>query len=104
MQQVIRMHLATRRSPHGNVLPVDDLELFLDLRRGLYGRDWRDAIRDSEGNHMVQYAAILYPGPPLAYHEGIEALPAYPGSAPLLEQRLREILRSALTATAPPIP
>jgi predicted component of viral defense system (DUF524 family) len=59
---------------------------------------YRDAIRDPAGRRMVQYAAVLYPGPPVRYDPGIEALPAYPGAGPLLAQCLREVLAVALDA------
>ncbi len=57
---------------------------------------YRDALRDSEQRQVVQYAAILYPGPTQNYGNGIEALQAIPGSEVSLEERLRAILSSAL--------
>ena len=57
---------------------------------------YRDAIRDSKLRQVVQYAAILYPGPSWSYGNGIEALQALPGSEVLLEERLRVIFSNAL--------
>jgi predicted component of viral defense system (DUF524 family) len=38
---------------------------------------YRDVIRDQQGNHVVKYAAILYPGESCTYYDGIEAIRAY---------------------------
>ncbi len=57
---------------------------------------YRDAIRDEALHRVVHYAAILYPGPEVRYADGIEALPARPGEAGPIEQRLRDVLRVAL--------
>lgn len=57
---------------------------------------YRDALRDSEQRQVVQYAAILYPGPTQNYGHGIEALQAIPGSEVSLEKRLEAILLRAL--------
>jgi hypothetical protein len=48
---------------------------------------YRDAIRDEEGDSLVRYAAILYPGPETHYAKDLVALHAYPGSERVLEQR-----------------
>ncbi len=48
-------------------------------------------FEDSKLRQVVQYAAILYPGPSWSYGNGIEALQALPGSEVLLEERLRAI-------------
>jgi hypothetical protein len=40
---------------------------------------YRDAIRDVDGERVVDYAAILYPGPDQSFGGGIGALSAYPG-------------------------
>lgn len=57
---------------------------------------YRDAIRDREQQRVVQYAAILYPGPDQFYGDGIEALQAYPGMETSLQERLQSILVTAL--------
>ena len=60
---------------------------------------YRDAIRDKAGNHVVAYAAILYPGAMQQYHtDDIEALQAYPDALLVeqLEQRIRSVLFKAL--------
>jgi hypothetical protein len=56
---------------------------------------YRDAIRDSNDARVVEYAAILYPGPEFRLHDDIEALSALPGSTALREavsRRAREWL------------
>ena len=54
---------------------------------------YRDAIRDAGGSRVVQYAAVMYPGPTCRYGPGVEALHAVPGTAGsepwLLEQMLQ---------------
>lgn len=57
---------------------------------------YRDAIRDEQGRHVVEYAAILYPGPAVPYDEGLEALSAVPGMESALETRLGEVIAAAL--------
>lgn len=58
---------------------------------------YRDAIRDAAGNHVVEYAAIMYPGSESkTYGRGLEALSSLPGSVGVLEARLRKILFEAL--------
>lgn len=57
---------------------------------------YRDAIRDSEGRRVVQYAAILYPGPQQLYPDGIEALSAQPEQEEALVKRLRQVFLAAL--------
>jgi predicted component of viral defense system (DUF524 family) len=39
---------------------------------------YRDAIRDEQGHRVVQYAAILYPGPTVTYTRNLEAIEADP--------------------------
>ncbi|MFW6359378.1 MAG: nuclease domain-containing protein, partial [Chroococcales cyanobacterium] len=58
---------------------------------------YRDAIRDEKGNSVVEYAAILYPGNDYDYHDGLEALRAYPGKDEELKQHLRRIFTQALS-------
>lgn len=62
---------------------------------------YRDAIRGPNGQRTVAYAAILYPGPDVAYATGLEALRAIPSdAAPLraaLVQRIEEWIRPAPT-------
>ncbi len=57
---------------------------------------YRDAIRDEHEARVVDYAAILYPGPETRYGDGIEALSARPQEPGSLEGRLRHIIHSAL--------
>jgi predicted component of viral defense system (DUF524 family) len=57
---------------------------------------YRDAIRDATGNRVVEYAAILYPGPTETFSEGLEAISAQPGDATLLRQVVANRLRKAL--------
>jgi hypothetical protein len=55
------------------------------------------AIRDNEGQEVVNYAAILYPGSYISYQDAqIEALPAYPGVEAELRTHLHRILSKAL--------
>ncbi len=61
---------------------------------------YRDAIRDTGGRRVVCSAAILYPGPAVRYADGIEALPASPGSEQALQDRLRNILEMALAPSS----
>ena len=56
---------------------------------------YRDAIRTPAGDAVVRRAAILYPGPPVRYAGGIEAVSAVPGDD-ALQARLRAILGRAL--------
>lgn len=58
---------------------------------------YHDAIQDSQGIQVVQYAAILYPGSYESYSNGeLEALPAYPGTEVKLKQHLHRVLVKAL--------
>ena len=57
-----------------------------DLRNGR--ESLADAIRDSDGNHVVQFAATLYPGESVVYDEGLAALRMYPGDERRLKTRL----------------
>src|SRR5262249_21413105 len=57
---------------------------------------YRDALRDSEQRRVVRYAAILYPGPEKHYGDRIDALPARPLQAGVLDDRIKTVLRSAL--------
>jgi hypothetical protein len=58
---------------------------------------YRDAIRTPKHGRVVRYAATLYPGPQVAYGEGLEALPARPDEPKALRLRLREVLTAAAT-------
>lgn len=40
---------------------------------------YRDAIRDVDDQHVVQYAAVLYPGATQTYGDDVAAIRAYPG-------------------------
>jgi predicted component of viral defense system (DUF524 family) len=57
---------------------------------------YRDAIRTQSDERVVEYAAILYPGPEVLYPLGIEALTADPLRPELLRQRLRTVIAGAL--------
>lgn len=57
---------------------------------------YRDAIRDDTDQRVVQFAAILYPGPEVRYGSGIEALRALPGHDEVLRNRLWVVLNKAL--------
>jgi hypothetical protein len=62
---------------------------------------YRDAIRDRDGERVVEYAAILYPGPEQIFPEGIEALSARPGAIEYpLRDRLESTLSQALSSVA----
>jgi len=63
---------------------------------------YRDAIQDEEGRRPVRYAAILYPGPAIAYAQGLEALTAYPGLGQDLEKRIKELLGKTLESVKSP--
>ena len=51
---------------------------------------YRDAIQ-SEGGRVVQYAAILYPGPTERYDPGLEALSVQPGAEGGFRQEIRRL-------------
>ena len=53
---------------------------------------YRDAIRDEQERQVVEYAAILYPGPEERFDDGLEALQAVPEREQGLETRLGEVL------------
>ena len=57
---------------------------------------YRDSIRTVEGERVVAYAGILYPGETLEFSDDIQALRAVPGESLELSQRVREILISHL--------
>ena len=57
---------------------------------------YRDSIRTVEGERVVAYAGILYPGETLTFSDDIQALRAVPGESLELSQRVREILISHL--------
>lgn len=61
---------------------------------------YRDAIRDSDGDRVVRYAAILYPGPHVHYSEGLEALPGDPAHPGELRQQLRSVFQRFLRQSA----
>jgi hypothetical protein len=58
---------------------------------------YRDSIRNEEGERVVRYAAVLYPGPKMRYGEGLEAVRAFPGSEEDVENQLEGLLREALS-------
>ncbi len=57
---------------------------------------YRDAIRDLGDHRVVDYAAIVYPGPLAKYGGGVAALPGYPGAAELLTSEVGEVIRQRL--------
>jgi predicted component of viral defense system (DUF524 family) len=59
---------------------------------------YRDAIRGPGAEHVVRYAAILYPGPTNTYTSGLEALRAHPQDPQGLEASIRDALHPALKA------
>jgi hypothetical protein len=59
---------------------------------------YRDAIRDALQNHVVQYAAIMYPGSETKFYgRGLDAVSAIPGSESNLQSHLRTVLLGALS-------
>jgi predicted component of viral defense system (DUF524 family) len=58
---------------------------------------YRDAIRDMNGERVVESAMILYPGPPVSYATGIGALQAIPGRSDLLARSLADIFNDVLS-------
>ena len=61
---------------------------------------YRDAIRGEEGERLVEYAAILYPGSPRYFGDNIAALQAVGGCEARLRMELNEVLARALTTSA----
>lgn len=59
---------------------------------------YRDAIRDSAGERVVQFAAILYPGPSKQFGTGLGALSAMPDDEASLREELRQVLSGALAS------
>lgn len=53
---------------------------------------YRDAIRGADGERLVRYAAILYPGPTQTYGAGLGALHADPADALDLRDELEKVL------------
>jgi predicted component of viral defense system (DUF524 family) len=60
---------------------------------------YRDAIRDEAGNHIVKYAAILYPGTTELFEDGLAAIHAEPGDADGLQRSIWEVLSVAIGPT-----
>lgn len=60
---------------------------------------YRDAIRDKNGGRVVEYAAILYPGPDWPFGKGVAALEAVAGREAHLQVQLDAVLSGALTTT-----
>lgn len=54
------------------------------------------SIRDSEGNRVVSYAAILYPGPSISFSEGLEGLQCYPGLEVDVQEQLESVFYKLL--------
>ena len=61
---------------------------------------YRDAIRGKGGEQVVQYAAILYPGPCRYFGENIAALQAVGGCENRLRKDLDEVLARAFATSA----
>ena len=59
---------------------------------------YRDAIQLNQ-NRVVDYAAILYPGPAVSYGTEVAALPAYPTRAEDLDDAIYTIVRTHLIRT-----
>lgn len=57
---------------------------------------YRDAIRSSDGETLVEYAAILYPGATRQFTPSLAAVRAYPGEDGTLIEHLRKLFRSYL--------
>jgi hypothetical protein len=57
---------------------------------------YRDAIRGAEGQRVVRYAAILYPGDTESFSVGLEAVCARPDRPGLLRKRLERVMKRAL--------
>jgi hypothetical protein len=69
---------------------------------------YRDAIRGDDLAAVVEHAAILYPGPRVAYPEDtgqagpvIEAIPAMPGATPSVAAQVHPLLARALGLAEP---
>jgi predicted component of viral defense system (DUF524 family) len=57
---------------------------------------YRDAIRNADDRRVVRFAAILYPGAPVEYGDGVEAISARPRISVPLRERLKALLGEAL--------
>jgi PD-(D/E)XK nuclease superfamily/Domain of unknown function (DUF2357) len=57
---------------------------------------YRDAIRDEDGNHIVRFAAILYPGPTDLFEDGLAAIHAEPGDVDSPQRSIGEVLSVAI--------
>jgi hypothetical protein len=57
---------------------------------------YREAIRDPTDNHVVDYAATLYPGNTYTFGPGLEALSAQPDEPSHLHERLTALFLSHL--------
>jgi predicted component of viral defense system (DUF524 family) len=62
---------------------------------------YRDAIQ-LDHRRVVDYAAILYPGPHVSYGTDVAALPAYPTRADELDEALQTVIRAHLAAAIHP--
>jgi hypothetical protein len=59
---------------------------------------YRDSIRDADGERVVEFAAILYPGADTRFDPGLCALSAVPGEEADLREELRRELSAALAS------
>ncbi len=57
---------------------------------------YRDAIRDEGGEHVVRFAAILYPGPTELFEDGLAAIHAEPGDVDGAQRSIGEVLSAAI--------
>jgi hypothetical protein len=57
---------------------------------------YRDAIRDADEAHVVQFAGILYPGPTELFEDGLAAIRADPAYADEARHSIREVLSEAI--------
>ena len=60
---------------------------------------YRDAIREEDGERVIEYAAILYPGPSRHFGDDVAALGAVAGREAELQAELDSILSDALKTT-----
>ena len=57
---------------------------------------YRDAIRDRDGNRVVSFAGILYPGQSQTFSEDVQAIRAVPGEDQELRERISELIMTQI--------
>jgi predicted component of viral defense system (DUF524 family) len=57
---------------------------------------YRDAISDVDGNPIIHYAAILYPGKTVTYTDGLAAIKAYPGNDIELIEEIEKVITNII--------